>query len=288
MIKNYYEVLGVSEQATIDEIKKQFYKLSKEYHPDVNPNGEEIFKEVNEAYEVLKNYESRSQHDRLLASQRQPKFTNRVAKEFLHIIIKREITVTESYLGTIKNINFTRDVKCQPCNGHGGEVSVCHNCSGAGVITQTFGNSFFSQMVTLNCPTCSGRGYIITKPCESCKGKGTTTKSFQQTISIPKNTNTDFYSFRGMGNESANDVGDLMLELIVVEDDFRREGNNLIHDKILVNNEVFATEIYVPHPEGKLRVFLPKNFDTRTPIRIKGKGFNNGDFLINIVVKIER
>lgn len=281
MSKNYYDILGVKRDATEKEIKSQYYKLSKQYHPDVNPEGEEKFKEISEAYSILGNPEKRKAYDTPQQSFSDfffNNFTNQTPK----IILKHTITVTESYKGFSKTIEYDRPVNCDSCNGAGGEHQTCGMCKGTGYMDLSAGNSFISQTFRVMCNSCGGRGAVISKLCAKCSGKGkTATKA-----------NVEFKAYAGIeqgayiiGNDGTSDI---IVHLEIVNDDFSRDGDRLIYNLVLENNEIFANEIMVPHPDGQIKLFLPNVYDTRKPIRLKGKGFRGGDYLIKIDVSVKK
>ena len=180
--------MGVSETATQDEIKKAYRQLSKQYHPDVNPNGEEKFKEVAEAYENIgeegkrRDYDNRKNNpfanmgngsfdfnsvfEQMMGGQRQQRPT--APDKVLNVFI----TPFESYHGVKKEIKYEYFDHCKPCDSNGGERSICNHCNGQGVVMQKMGTGMFQQVFQTNCPTCMGNGSIITKPCMSCGGVG--------------------------------------------------------------------------------------------------------------------
>lgn len=278
MLKNYYEILGLNPSATEDEIKKRFHQLSKEYHPDVNPNGEEKFKEINEAYEALRN---KGKHQSI--------FSNIPVDFSYDVNLTVIIDIRDSYMGVqSKTISYDKYVACDSCFGNGGSFKNCPGCGGSGQITRSFGNSFFSQLITTPCNECGGEGKVITNSCRTCGGVGSIKKNFSANITIPKGTGKSVSVIKDGGNYLRGRVGVLNLYLDIQDDVFTREGNTLIYNLILINNAIFSDEVVVPHPEGELKFVLPKSYDTRKPIRLKGKGFNGGDFHIKIDVLVEK
>jgi molecular chaperone DnaJ len=151
-MKDYYKILEVEEKASQDEIKKSYRKLAALYHPDKNPQGEEKFKEVAEAYEVLSNPEKRQKYDNrgnnpfqgtayedmfnqmFGGAKSQPRRKSAPDK-----IIKVQISPLESYRGEEKKIQYMRDHHCGVCQGSGGEQQICKTCGGQGSIIKTFG-----------------------------------------------------------------------------------------------------------------------------------------------------
>ena len=309
-MKNYYDILGVDEKATQDDIKKAYRKLSKQYHPDVNPEGEEKFKDISEAYENIGDPQKRSQYDNRKNNpfagmggggfdihdmfeqmmgggrrQQQPKAPDKV--------INLTVTPVESYFGFKKDIEYMVAEKCNPCNGSGGDRKVCHQCNGQGVVIQIFGTGMFKQRVQSTCNVCNGSGSVIMRPCNTCHGKGLTPKKEKLLITIPSNVdNGDFMRAQGKGdfNNISNTRGDLIIKIdLVNENGFEKIGMDLIYNKktspldVLINDK-----LDIPHPEGDIRINMPENLDTNVPLRVGGKGYKtpdgNGDLYVKVSV----
>lgn len=289
MRKNYYSILGLNEDASIDDIKKSYRDLSKKYHPDVNSDGEEKFKEINEAYSVLSDSNKRAEYD----SQRNFKpfnnFTFNRREESLDLVLQFNITVTESFLGATKKIKYSRKRQCSPCSGFGGNKYSCNTCGGSGFIVQNIGNSFFNQIIQMTCVSCNGQGYILKDICGSCGGAGNTMEEETIDIRIPHGANTNnFIKISGFGNVGANYSGNLVIIFILVDDEFKREGDNLIYNKVINSIHIYDEYIDASHPSGSLKIKLPDRYNTNVPLRVKGKGFNGGDFLIKIDILVEK
>lgn len=289
MLKDYYKILEVDENASIDEIKNKYRQLSKKYHPDVNSEGEERFKEINEAYSVLSDSGKRAQYD---SSRRFNPFTNFAFErrdESLDLILQININVTDSFLGSKKTINYKRKQECSSCSGFGGNKTTCDSCSGSGVIRQNIGNSFFSQIFQMTCPACNGRGYALKNICNNCSGEGHILKDETIDIMIPHGINTNnFVKISGYGNIGSNRPGNLVLVFSVSDDEFKRDGDNLIFNKIINSKHICDESIDINHPSGNLKVKLPQTYNTFTPLRVKGKGFNGADFLIKLDILVEK
>lgn len=221
--KDYYEVLGVSKDASSEEIKKAFRKKARELHPDVNkaPNAEEKFKELGQAYEALSDNDKRAMYDRyghdglknagydsgpfdfgfgdlseILSSffgggfsgggqRRRANSPTRGSDLRLDI----EISFEEAIFGTEKDVEIQHLVSCNTCHGTGAEPGstpiTCSTCKGVGQIQQTTQTilGHFTQVTT--CPHCAGSGAIST-PCRVCTGQGRTEETKSINLKIPK------------------------------------------------------------------------------------------------------
>lgn len=215
MAKNYYDVLGVAKNATQDEIKKAFRKLSLKYHPDrqsgksekEKKEAEEKFKEIGEAYDTLSDQEKRRQYDN-------PGFDGGFGDFFNHGFgdpgdifggfrhgpvrnmedmygkdckTKVDLGIDDFYFRGIKDAVFLKQVRCSTCDGKGGEgVETCPYCHGTGMVTESRqqGNMFFQS--SHPCPHCQGSGKTIKKKCASCSGTGFIGKMWKESIDLSK------------------------------------------------------------------------------------------------------
>ena len=308
-MKNYYEILGVEETATQDDIKKSYRKLSKQFHPDVNPQGEDRFKEISEAYENIGDEKKRQDYDVIRknpfgnfgggnsfdinsifeqmmggGNRQKPKAPDKVVEVLL--------TPLDSFFGVNKEIEFNTLQMCELCFGSGGEKSTCATCGGYGVITQIFGTGMFKQSIQMACSVCSGTGSIITKGCLNCSTTGQVPKKEKLSVGIPKNVdNGDFMRLRGKGdfNPKANNRGDVILKVNMDNNgDFEKIGMDLIYKKKISALDLLLNDkIEVDHPEGNLNLSKPDFLDTEKPLRIHNKGYKgdvNGNFYIKISV----
>jgi molecular chaperone DnaJ len=311
-MKNYYDILNVSETASQDEIKKAYRQLSKQYHPDVNPNGEEKFKEVSEAYDNIGDENKRKEYDgrrnnpfggmgngfdfgsafeemmRGGRRQQRPVAPDKV--------INTPLTPLESFKGVKKEIRYEYLDSCNTCDSTGGDRKVCNTCKGQGFVTQKMGTGMFQQIYQSTCPTCAGKGSVISNPCNSCNGLGLTKKSETLSVTIPKNVdNGDFMRVAGKGdfNPNVRMRGDLILKVILNKSgDFEKVGMDLVYSlKLNVLSLLSNKQILIPHPDGDLMVNLPNPMNSDKPLRLVKKGYRNesgsGDFYIKISVTNE-
>lgn len=302
-MKNYYKILEVEENASDDEIKKSYRNLSKKYHPDVNPQGAEQFKEINEAYETLGNKDKKQNYDTqrknpYQGSQFESFFDNMFnrqqqtqrRKSAPDKIIKLQVSPIESYLGSEKEIQYTRDLACNSCKGSGGDRVTCTNCNGYGFHVKTFGTGFMVQQIRTVCPTCNGQGQMITERCYLCGGRGTSQVVSDIRIKIPVGCdNGQYLKLQSLGDFKNGDVGDLVIQVeLVPKDGFEKLNNDLIYNLFLDLSGATQEKYIIPHPDGNLSMDAPKIFDTSRPLRLRNKGYNGGDMYIKLNVKFQR
>ncbi len=221
--RDYYEVLGVQKGASDDEIKKAFRRMSKQYHPDLNPGNkeaEEKFKEVNEAYQVLSDPDKKSKYDQFGHAGVDPNFGagggyGGAGFDFGDIFgdifggfgggfgggrrngpkrgsdIRRVIDISfeEAAFGCTKQMNIQAQEKCDTCGGTGAKkgttVTACSACNGTGRV-KTQQRTILGYMTTeTTCPQCHGEGKIIKEPCRDCRGTGTIRRNKTIEVQIP-------------------------------------------------------------------------------------------------------
>ncbi len=221
--RDYYEVLGVSRNATDDEVKKAFRRLAKQYHPDANKEqgAEARFIEINEAYEILSDSQKRSAYDRYghagvgsAAGAGAPGFDfggfnniNDIFETFFSgnagggtqrrsgpqrgADLRYELTISfeEAVFGCQKEIELPRWETCSTCHGNGAQPGTstqrCPGCQGSGEIRRVQ-QSIFGQFVNVTmCERCRGEGRIITTPCEKCRGQGRVRNNRRVVVNIP-------------------------------------------------------------------------------------------------------
>jgi molecular chaperone DnaJ len=309
-MENYYEILGIKEDTTSDEIKKVYRKLAMEHHPDKG-GDEEKFKKISEAYDILGDDNKRSNYD----YQRKNPFNgmnggfnpfedlfnrynnrNQTKQTVPDKIVDFEIGVLDAYNMTEVEINYERKQGCESCKGNGGDKKTCDSCNGYGFKEGRIGNGFFTQVFRQHCEKCNGHGFSFVKKCNKCNTLGTQPKKEKVKIKLPHNINDgQFFKMKGKGDFNNGIVGDLILRVFMKpQNNFEKNGNDLIYNAYFNLEDLSKNNYEIPHPSGMLSVKLPNEFDTTKPLRIKSKGFrddiNNvfGDLIINLHVRFSR
>ena len=305
-VESFYNILGVNESATQEEIKKAYKKKAVEHHPDKGGNEEE-FKKISEAYDTLGDENKRRNYDNQKNNPfGQPgfnpfedffnggfggqQFNRRTVPDK---VIDVNVGALESYLSPDKTITYSRRVECQTCNGQGGERVTCSNCQGQGFMTTKVGNGMFIQMVRQTCGACAGKGFKYRTRCGTCNGE-CTTPSFE-TISVKLPHGVDegqFYKLQEKGDYQDGIYGSLLLRVkINPENNFEKSGNDLIYNCYFDLQRLNENAFVVPHPDGPIEIKMPTEFDTSKPLRVKAKGFNNngvGDLYVKLIVKFKK
>jgi molecular chaperone DnaJ len=262
--RDYYDVLGVSRDATEEDIKKAYRKLAMKHHPDRNPGdreAEERFKEAAEAYEVLRDQEKRDVYDRYghegLAGTGFRGFSGfedifssfgdlfeeffgfgsrtgrrSRAKKGNSLRYDLEMTLEEAFAGREEEISFKKWASCESCHGSGmkpgTERKACTTCGGRG---QIFRSQGFFQIST-TCPACHGEGRIVVDPCKECSGKGKIRTDRKINLKIPPGVDTGSQlrlQGEGEAGENGGPPGDLFVVIHVKDHDFfKREGEHLL------------------------------------------------------------
>ncbi len=273
MAQDFYETLGVARTATLDEIKKAYRKLAKEWHPDKHKgdkNAEEKFKSINNAYEVLSDDQKRQQYDQFgstgpagaggFNSQAGFDFSQfgfgDIFENFFNgapgggrpghtqgqdLEMPLRLTFEEACFGTDKDIVLTRLTTCDHCKGNGGEpgskVETCATCQGSG-LERRAQNTILGQIVTSQtCHTCQGAGKTFSQRCTECQGEGRKRKQESLTIHVPAGIdNGESLRMRGYGEVGrfGKNPGDLYIHIQVTHSkEFTRDHFN-IHSTITI------------------------------------------------------
>jgi molecular chaperone DnaJ len=311
-VENYYEILGVSEKSTQEEIKKAYRKKAIEHHPDKG-GSEDTFKKIATAYDILGDENKRKEYD----NRKNNPFANMggfgggfdgfnpfgdfFGNQFYkqrkrtspEKVIEMTIGTIESYNGVDKSVTYMRNHGCNTCNGSGGDRNHCTTCGGEGYISIRQGTGLFVQISRHVCNGCNGYGYTITNKCFSCNGKGTTPSAETISVKLPHGVDEgQTFKASQRGDYSNGSYGDLVIKVkLVPENNFEKNGNDLVYNLYYSYEDLKKTTIEIPHPNGNISINLPLEIDTSKPLRIKSKGFNLngvGDLFIRQYVKFKR
>lgn len=326
--RDLYEILGVAREADEDTIKKSYRRLAMQFHPDRNVGDHEAeikFKELTEAFEVLRDPHKRQRYDRYghagLESNGQPDFGSadsmmemfdglfggifggrgrRGPRPGSDLQTTVEIDLLDAYRGVQKTINIPRAERCGECGGtrarRGTQPSTCRRCEGRGVVLQ--GQGFFR--IQQSCPSCGGRGAVITEPCPHCRGAGTVRAQRSIPVSIPPgvdNDNSIRISGEGESGDPGAPPGDLYCVIRVKKHPiFLREGQNLHCElPITFGQAALGGNIEVPTLDGQmLAKTLKRGTQHGDQIRIGGHGMphvrggRKGDLVVHVKIEVPR
>jgi molecular chaperone DnaJ len=266
-MNEYYKILELNNNSSQDEIKSAYRRLSKKYHPDLNPNdkeAEEKFKKVVEAYEILTG-KQKPKNDNPFGNP----FTQRAYKS-RPIKLAVELTLEEAYHGVIKTINYQVNDVCHRCDGEGGfEPLNCNQCGGSGHIQQ--GPFIFT------CNNCNGRGKIHKNVCYTCQGGGHVKKNTSIEINIPKGVTEDtIFNYPNIGdNIKGAEKGDVYFVIkIKPHNTYTLEGLNLKRElDVPFLDIVLGIEKEFETLDGKVKIKIPRLSQMNKTFRLRGKGF---------------
>jgi molecular chaperone DnaJ len=326
--QDYYAALGVARDASADDLKKAYRKQAMQFHPDRNPGDKQAeakFKEVNEAYDVLKDDQKRAAYDRYghaafeqgggapdfgggglgdIFDQMFGDFMGRQGgrgrgpRTGADVRAAVEIDLAQAFAGTKVQLRVPTRVACEACAGTGSESKTagsdaCQTCGGAGKVRAQQG--FF--LVERTCPTCGGRGRVIRNPCRICGGAGTVQRERTLQVQIPAGVE-DGTRIRLSGEGEAGGTGagpgDLYVHVAVRPHElFQRDGANMVFRMPLrMSQAALGGEVEVPVIDGtRARVKIPPGTQTGDQFRLRGKGFSvlrstqRGDMFIQVAVE---
>ncbi|UOE95641.1 molecular chaperone DnaJ [Alkalihalobacillus sp. LMS39] len=312
--RDYYDVLGVDKNASVDEVKKAYRKLARQYHPDVNKAADatEKFKEVKEAYDTLSDPQKKSHYDQFGHSNPNQGFGgfggggqdfggfgdifdmffggggNRrnpnAPRQGADLQYTMTITFKEAVFGKETEIEIPREEECQTCDGSGAKPGTkpetCSHCGGSGQLNVEQ-NTAFGRIVNRRvCHHCNGTGKFIKEKCRTCGGDGKVQKRKKIKVKVP--AGIDYgqqIRISGQGEPGANGgpPGDLYVVFNVKPHEFfEREGDDVYCEMPLTFTQVaLGDEIEVPTLEGKIKLKIPAGTQTGTSFRLRGKGVPN-------------
>ncbi len=309
--RDYYEVMGVSRNASEAELKKAYRRLAMKYHPDRVTGGdteqaESKFKEAKEAYEILSSAQKRAAYDQFGHAGVHPSmgagagpgggasFSDIFGDVFGDIFgggrgggprpsrgadlrYNLQLSLEDAVAGTSIKVQIPNRVQCSQCGGSGArkgtKPSTCGTCSGVGQVRMQQG--FFS--VQQSCPRCHGLGTVIEEPCPACNGQGRIEEQKTLSVKVPAGVDTgDRIRLAGEGEagELGGPPGDLYVQIQVKPHEiFTREEANLFCDvPICFTTAALGGEMEVPTLEGKVKLKIPPGTQTSKMFRMRGRG----------------
>ena len=275
--RDYYEVLGISRTASEQEIKRAYRTMARKYHPDINKDAdaEDVFKEVNEAYEVLSDADRRAAYDRFghaaaagngmggdpfgFGGAGSPfgdlfetffgggmggagGVRRQAPQRGADIQVSVNLTFEEAVFGVEKDVEIDRLETCEVCHGtrmkDGQTAPSCPTCGGTGEVRRVQ-QTILGQFITSGpCPQCNGEGVQITDPCEACKGKGRTRKYRTLTVTIPAGIDDNStLRLTGQGEDAPGKgaSGDLYVKVRVQTHKYFERRNKTVHNTVGIN-----------------------------------------------------
>lgn len=307
--RDFYEVLEVSREASVEVIKKSYRQMALKYHPDRNPGDKEAekkFREAAEAYEVLSDTAKRQRYDRYGhaglegSSVHDFRSTDDIMSAFSDIfggglfgdlfgdrrrgprpgpdlLMKLEIELVEAARGTSRTIEVSRQEFCAECRGSGARkgtvATTCNYCGGRGQIVQARG---FFQVAT-TCPACGGEGVRITDPCTTCRGAGRTPSAAKLQVDVPAGVESGMWlQLRNQGElgDLGAPRGNLRIQVVVRKHPFfeRRRNDLWCQVPISFAQAALGAEIEVPTLDGPDHLAVPRGSQSGEVLRIRGRG----------------
>lgn len=321
-IRDLYEILGVSRDASQSEIKAAYRRLARELHPDVNgdPGDQERFKEITGAYEILSDPEKRQRYDAFgtggpqaapfsdiqdlfdmffgggfgVRTTRVPRSRTRRGEDLRTTVA---LSFRDAAFGVTETIDVERLVACERCRGVGAEPGTtpiaCRRCGGTGEVQSVRRSIFGTVMTASPCPTCGGIGEEIPDRCEACFGEGRVRGPASITFDVPAGVD-DGMDLRvdGQGNAGVGGgpPGDLIVRLSVEPSlAFERRGQDLhgVLD-VSITQASLGGEVQVETLDGLETVRIESGTESGTILRLRGHGIPNlqrrgrGDLFVTV------
>ena len=325
--RDYYDVLGVSRDASAEQIKKAYRRSAHKYHPDRNredADAESKFKEAAEAYEVLSEPDKRTRYDQF----GHEGLTGVGVHDYAHMNVgdifsmftdifgggarsrggadlrtEVSISLAQAATGIERSIEFERRDFCDDCGGSGAapgsELRRCETCGGYKQVEQSSGfGALFGRVIT-TCPTCRGRGNLVVSPCTACRGSGRRVKGRIVTVQVPAGIHDgQAIRIRGEGEPDSEGLhrGDLHCYVRVEPHPFleRHEDDLVCRMPVSFTQAALGAKVDVPTLSGKAELSIPRGTQPGQMFRLRGLGMpdlrygRRGDEIVQIVVEIPK
>lgn len=323
MSVDHYQTLGVSRDASADEIKKAFRGRARELHPDTSdhPEAEEAFKGLNEAYEVLSDPEKRAMYDRFgTADPRRAGgydggddfsaaygdlfsvffggvsgAANTLRREGRHMIVQVDVTLREAADGVAKEVSYTRDAPCDSCEGtgaaEGGESKTCGACSGTGQ-ERTTRNSFLGTFQSVGpCRACGSLGTVVEPPCAECGSSGRAPREETVSVDVPPGVEDGqqvVLPDMGEAGFRGSSPGDLVATIRVQPHEFlHRQGPDLhARADVAMTKAALGGDIVVEGLRGPVTVHVAAGSQNGDMLRVKGEGMPSNRGTGDLIVHV--
>jgi molecular chaperone DnaJ len=307
-VRDLYEILGISRDASGEDIKKAYRRLAREYHPDVNPDpaAEERFKEVTAAYEILSDPQKRQQYDLYGQGRGAADFpfgdvadlfeaffgqgtfgrrrtaTRRTRTQHGEDVFAQvRLTFREAVFGVRRDVQVARLEPCDRCSGTGAEPGTvpqrCRTCGGSGQVQDVRRSIFGTVMTAHPCTTCEGTGEEVLDPCERCDGRGRVAAEATVPVDVPAGV-SDGLDLRiagvGHAGRAGGPAGDLYLTTSVEDDPvFERRGTDVFAVlDVPMTQAALGAEVEVETLDGTETIDVEPGTPSGTTLRLRGKG----------------
>ncbi len=308
--RDYYDVLGISRSASADDIRKAYRRLARQYHPDVNKdaNAEDMFKEVNEAHEVLSNADQRAAYDRyghaavngggmggdpfggrspfgdlfetFFSGGSTTGRRQRTVQRGGDIRISLDLSFEEAVFGVEREVDVNRYEPCDDCHGSrmrdGQTAPTCTQCNGSGEVRRVQNTILGQFMTATTCDRCGGEGVTISDPCPTCRGRGRVAKTRKILVSVPPGVDENStLRLTGQGEQIRDGVpGNLFVALRIKQHkELGRTGKHILYDlPVTVAQAVLGDQIEIPTVDGASAFELPAGTQPNQQFRMRGKG----------------
>ncbi len=308
--RDYYDVLGISRNASADDIRKAYRRLARQYHPDVNKdaNAEDMFKEINEAHEVLADADRRAAYDRFghaavngggmggdpfggrspfgdlfetffsggaTSGRRQ-----RTIQRGGDIRISLELSFEEAIFGIEREVEVNRYEPCDDCRGtkmrDGQTPPTCSQCNGTGEMRRVQNTILGQFMTSSTCDRCGGEGVTVSDPCPTCRGRGRIARTRKIVVSVPPGVDENStLRLTGQGEQIRDGMpGNLFVTLKIKQHkELGRTGKHILYDlPVTVAQAVLGEKIEIPTVDGPSPFEIPAGTQPNQQFRMRGKG----------------